>query len=261
MNLFNNGKKLVIGMVHLLPLLGSPKYRGSIETIINEALTDAHSLAEECVDAILVENFGDLPYPVDQTPLVSALAMARVIGAVTSEIKLPIGINVRFNDYRCEIAMALVFGAKFVRVEGFVDNLLTDSGFIPACAASVMRYRHEIGAKNVEIWADVQVKEATTLGNRVISESASAAERNFADAIVVTGQATGLEPSTESLELVRRSVQIPIIAGSGVNSENVKKILPLVDGVIVGTAFKKDGKVENRVDRAMVRKFMNLIKV
>lgn len=60
--LFERGKAIV-GMAHPLPLPGLPRYAGSLEAILDAVLSDASALAEGGVDALIVENFGDLPYP------------------------------------------------------------------------------------------------------------------------------------------------------------------------------------------------------
>lgn len=252
MDLFARGK-VIVGMVHLLPLPGSPRFAGSLEAVLGAARSDALALAEGGVDALIVENFGDLPYPPGRMPLVSLLAMTRVVAAVSSEVALPLGVNVQFNDFRSELAMALACGARFVRVEGFVDNLLTDSGIIPACAADVTRYRREIGAEAVAIWADVQVKETMHLGNRSLEEAARAAVKNLADVVIVTGQETGAETPLEAVRAVKQVVSCPVIVGSGVNMANAPALLAVADGAIVGSALKYGGKVENRVDPARVR--------
>jgi len=259
MELFKCGK-VIVGMVHLLPLPGSPRYAGSLDAILDAALSDASVLEEGGIDALLVENFGDLPYPPGRMPLVSLLAMARIAAAVARETKLPIGINVQFNDFRSELAMALVCGASFVRVEGFVDNLLTDSGIIPACAADATRYRREIGADTVAIWADVQVKETMPMGERPVEEAACAAAKNLADAVIVTGQATGVETPIDVVRRVKRAVACPVIVGSGFNVENAPALLAVADGAIVGSALKFGGKAENRVDPARVRALMDVVR-
>ena len=260
MKLFREKHKVIVGMVHLLPLPGSPRYAGSIEAILDAALADASALAEGGVDALIVENLGDLPYPTSPTPLPTLLAMTRIAAAVCDKVKLPIGINVRFNDFRSELAMALACAATFVRVEAFVDNLLTDSGIIPACAADATRYRQAIGAAGVQIWADVQVKESMPLGERPLVEAARAAQKNLAEAIIVTGQETGAETPLEAVKAVKSVVRCPVLVGSGVNVQNAASMLAVADGAIVGSALKFDGKAENRVDRARVRALMDVLR-
>ena len=49
--------KPIIGMVHCWPLPGAPGYTGySMQTIVDHALRDAHTLAEGGIDGLIVEN-------------------------------------------------------------------------------------------------------------------------------------------------------------------------------------------------------------
>jgi len=134
MDLFEHDKAIV-GMVHLLPLPGSPRYGGSLDEVIETALDDAQKLVAGGIDGLIVENFGDLPYPCGGVSLLTAVAMATVVKAVSAEVKVPLGVNVQFNDFRSELAIAHVCGAKFVRLEAFVDTVVSDGGIVQACAA------------------------------------------------------------------------------------------------------------------------------
>ena len=40
-------------------------------------------------------------------------------------------------------------------------------------------------------------------------------------------------------------------------AENVKQQMPVTDGAVAGTTFKKDGTSENRVDGSRVKRFMD----
>ena len=67
-NAFFN-KKVIIGMVHLLPLPGNPDYRGDNAEIERRAIEDAKTLIEGGVDALMVENFYDWPQYSTEIPL------------------------------------------------------------------------------------------------------------------------------------------------------------------------------------------------
>ncbi|MEK7714074.1 MAG: BtpA/SgcQ family protein, partial [candidate division NC10 bacterium] len=54
--------RTLIGMVHLAPLPGSPRWEGAMARVIEAALADARALVEGGVDALLVENYGDAPF-------------------------------------------------------------------------------------------------------------------------------------------------------------------------------------------------------
>lgn len=245
--LFLSGRKVIIGMLHLPPLPGSPRFRGSMKELIRSAQMDLKALIQGGVDAILIENFGDKPYPVGAMPLISLVAMAYIVGRLARQIRRPFGINIQFNQFKAEAAMAAVSQADFIRVEGFVDNLLTDSGWSPACAAWVTRCRTR-WRNSFEIWADVHVKEAIVLGSRSLVEAARAAVSNLADVLIVSGARTGEETPLEAVRLVKEAVPCPVLIGSGLNMDNASRLLQAADGAIVGTAIKRDGRVENPVD-------------
>src|SRR5262249_20713639 len=60
--------KVVIGMCHLPPLPGSPRFAGSVAKIREWVLRDAAALAEGGVHGIVVENFGDVPFYPGRVP-------------------------------------------------------------------------------------------------------------------------------------------------------------------------------------------------
>ena len=55
-------QKIIIGMVHLLPLPGSPNYKGDMEAIYEAGLKDLKALEKGGAGAVIIENFGDVPY-------------------------------------------------------------------------------------------------------------------------------------------------------------------------------------------------------
>lgn len=245
--IFTPGRKIIVGMLHLPPLPGSPRFHGSMREVVQLARMDLRALTQGGVDAILIENFGDVPYPVGTMPLISMMAMAYIVGWLSWEIHCPFGINIQFNQFRAEAALATVCWADFIRVEGFVDNLLTDSGWSPGCAAWVTRCRARWGS-TFQIWADIHVKEAIVLGERPLVEAARAATSSLADALIITGSRTGEETPLEAVRAVKEAVTLPVLIGSGLNMNNAARLLEAADGAIVGTALKRDGKVENPVD-------------
>lgn len=52
----------------------------------------------------------------------------------------------------------------------------------------------------------------------------------------------------------------PIILNNGAKKENVKSLLPYCDGVLVGTALKKDAYLYNPVDRDRAVAFIDAVK-
>ncbi len=168
------------------------------------------------------------------------------------------GVNLLFNDAEDELYLAWCLGLDFIRVEGFVDLLLSDMGPLLPAAPDLMRLRQTLGAEGVAILADVQGKYTHALPARDINDSArDALERGLADAVILTGARTG---EAAPLDLVRRlKEEFPeakVLLGSGITPESVPELLAVADGAIVGSYFKQGGNVHNPVDPERVRELM-----
>jgi len=112
-------EKPIIGMVHLMPLPGSPAYEGwSMEEIISYGIKDAENLIEGGVDGIIVENMWDLPYyaGADRIPPEEIAAHAVAAHEIIKEVNVPAGITVIHNGGRVALSIAKASGAKFIRV-------------------------------------------------------------------------------------------------------------------------------------------------
>jgi predicted TIM-barrel enzyme len=56
---------------------------------------------------------------------------------------------------------------------------------------------------------------------------------------------------------VRSAVpDVPVLVGSGVTAETAAELLSVADGLIVGTAVKRDGDVRLAVERARVEQLV-----
>ena len=254
-------KKPVIGMVHLPPLPGSPGFKGSLEELVERALRDARALEEGGIDGVIVENINDIPYPPTSVPLETVTAMTVVVREVIKEVSVPVGVNVLANDYKAELAIAYATGAKFIRVENLVDYVVSDTGVLLPAASELQRYRKTLGAWNIKILGDVQVKHTYPLVKKDIRESAIEAEkRGMADAVIITGTATGVAAPVETLKAVKEVVSIPVFLGSGITAENISQYIKLADGFIIGTYLKVKGITTNPVDPERVKKLMNVVR-
>lgn len=240
----------IVGVVHLPALPGSPLAgaASALETILDRAKRDATAYAEGGADAIIVENFGDLPFRKDDIAPVTVAAMTRVVATVRSTNGLPVGVNVLRNDVLSAVAIAAVSGGSFVRANVYVGAAVTDQGLIEGRAAEVQALIRSLGTP-VEVWADVDVKHAAPLATRPLGELAEdAVERGLAGAVIVTGRATGSPTAIADLQAVRRALpHDPLYVGSGASLKTLPSLLRIADGVIVGTAAKVDGLVTNPV--------------
>ena len=254
-------KKIVIGMVHLQALPGAPRYENNLNAVIDAALADANALEQGGVDGIMIENFFDAPFWKDHVPPETVASMARVISTIRQKTKIPLGVNVLRNDGISALAIASACDCQFVRINIISWAMLADQGIIEGRAAEISRYRKMLGA-NVLIFTDCLTKHAVPLAPQQMEWVAlDTWERGGADALVISGKATGYATDLGDVIAARKGVpSAPLLIGSGVTVENVLDFMPIVDGVLVGTSLKADGRVENPVDAARARAVVDKVR-
>jgi uncharacterized protein len=252
-NLFASGRKILIGVVHLKPLPGSPRWGGSLNAVIDFAVADARAYERGGAHAVFIENFGDVPFTKTNVGPETIAAMTAAGCSVSAAVKVPIGFNVLRNDARAALALCAACEGDFIRVNVHTGAMLTDQGLIEGDAYHTVRYRDRI-RPGAQIFADVHVKHAVPLGDWTLEDSAhDTVERGLADALIVSGVGTGQAADIEDVERVRRACpKTKLVLGSGVNAANVKNYLRFADGVIVGSSLKRDGKLANPVDAKRV---------
>jgi membrane complex biogenesis BtpA family protein len=247
--------RTLIGMVHLKPLPGSPRWAGSMEQVIEAAVADARTLLDGGMDALLVENYGDVPFAAGRVEPATAAAMAVAVAEVRRAASgVPVGVNVLRSDGRSALAVAAAAGAGFIRVNVHAGAVVADQGIVQSDAYQVLRDRRLLDAA-VQIFADVRVKHAVPLAAVDLEHEAwELVHRGLADALVVSGKATGEPTAIGDLERVRSAVpSVPVLVGSGVTPDTVAKLLAIADAVIVGTSVKREADVGKPVDLARVR--------
>ena len=254
-----DGRFLLLGMVHLQPLPGSPRWRGSMAEVVGAARRDAGALREAGFDGVIVENFGDLPFEPDHLPPATVAALAVCAHEVRQELGEDrlMGVNALRNDASAALAVAIAVGADLLRVNVHAGSMWTDQGLIQGRAHRTLRERRMLGA-GVAVLADVLVKHAVS--PTLVDLGVMAREtvhRSLADGLVVTGPATGARVDPEELAQVAAAVpKHPVLAGSGVTPESVRYVAPLASGVIVGTWLKVDGKIDAPVDLERARRMV-----
>jgi membrane complex biogenesis BtpA family protein len=248
-SIFQGTRKVLIGVVHLPPLPGSPRWRGNLESVIEFAVADARAYERGGAHALFIENFGDVPFTKSGVGPETIAAITAAGRAVRAAVNIPIGFNVLRNDARAALAICAACGGGFIRVNVHTGAMLTDQGLIEGNAFDTLRYRTQV-CPGAQIFADVHVKHAVPLGDWTLEDAArDTLERGLADALIVSGAGTGLAADRGDLERVRRvAPHAKILLGSGVTLENAADYLPLADGFIVGSSLKMDGRLANPVD-------------
>ena len=252
-------EKVIIGMVHLLPLPGSPAYKGDMEAVYEAALKDLRALEKGGAGALIIENFGDVPYAAENEPI-NKIAFATMVARIRRETKLPVGINYQFNDVETEWAVAYCNDVDFLRCEVFAENRIGPNGLFIAAGPKLMRLKAHYN-KDIMILADANVKHTFPLAEQPLDFTIESLIDGGVEGIIVTGITTGVNPSVEEFQMVNNHAKgLPVFLGSGINEKNVNEYLPYINGAIVGSSLKKDHIVENPVDVKNVKRFMSKIK-
>jgi uncharacterized protein len=239
----------VIGMIHLLPLPGAPRWGGSMRRVLERARSDANALESAGFDGVLVENFLDAPFFAERVPPETIAAMTAAVAAVRGTVMIPVGVNVLRNDVAAALGVAAATGACFLRANVHTGAMWTDQGLIEGRAHDTLRLRRALGA-DVAILADVHVKHATPpAGARLDSSAADSWSRGLADALVVSGAGTGAVTDSADVRTVKSAVPVaPVIIGSGITPETLAEALSVADGAIVGSAIMTGGHAGAGID-------------
>jgi membrane complex biogenesis BtpA family protein len=254
--------KPIVAMIHVAGLPGTPAADAPLARVAERAVREARLYERLGVDALLIENMHDVPYLNGAVGPEITAAMTAVGTAVRAACRLPLGVQILAAANREALAVAHAIGAKFVRVENFVFAHVADEGLMPtAQAGPLLRYRRQIGAERVAVWADIKKKHAShaVTADIDIAESARAAEFCRAGAVIVTGAATGRAAALEDLAAVKHAVRVPVLVGSGVTAESLPEMWQHADGFIVGSALKQRGDWRGAVDAVRVTRLVRAV--
>jgi len=248
-------KKPILGMVHFLPLPGSPLYdpQGGLKKIQETALRDAEALLEAGFDGLVFSNEGDRPYLSD-VPKITVASMSALIGEVSSKFDVPFGLSV-LADSEAAISIGTAVRADFVRI--FLSWVFVgDWGIVNPNAGKLQRIKADIHG-DMKIFANIS-GHTEPLGDRKIEDIARGAVMfGLADALCLAGTTAGSQVAEKELINARKGSEgAPIIVGTGVREENIEKMLALSDGVIMGTSVKVGGNTFNPIDPERARSFI-----
>ena len=252
---------VVIGMLHVPALPGAPLFNTSLAEIRERVLLDARRLVEAGVDALMIENFGDIPFYAVRVPPETVACLTMLASLVrTTHPAVPLGINVLRNDGLSAVAIAHATDAAFVRINVLCGARVTDQAVIEGNAHEVLRLRKMLGAERVQIFADVDVKHSAPLGvgRSIEVEVDDLVHRALADALIVSGTGTGKATDPRKVAVVKAAAGkgVPVFVGSGVTEGSLAELAGHADGFIVGTSLKEGGISSAPVDMARARRLI-----
>ena len=249
----------VWGVVHLPPLPGAPAYDGDPDRPLRRTLEDVRHLVDAGFAGVVIENFGDAPFLPGAVEPVTVAALARVVGAVRERHPdLRMAVNCLRNDATAALAVAVAGLADAIRVNVLTGASVTDQGLIEGEAGRVLRQRHAWGGEGIRVMADVAVKHAAPLAVRSLAdEAADLRLRARADALLMTGRATGREADpADVVELRDAAPDAPLLVASGVTLATAGAWAERVDGAIVGSSLMHGGRAGTGIDPDRARRVL-----
>ncbi len=253
-------KKVVLGMVHLGALPGTPfSDEGTYDVVRAKALADALALEAGGADGCVVQNAGDRVFAIDDADPVIVAAMTDIVRAIADATAptFQIGVQILRNDLKGALAIAHVCGGSFLRCGALVGTTVTASGIMQGDPYDFQAYRTRIRASQIKLIAEIHSMHFEWLGGRPIGDIALAARAAGADAV---GLCDPDEAVTLSLINQVRSAApaLPIIIGGYTDHDNVSRLLADADGAIVGSAFEGGGR-GGAVQIDAVREYVEIV--
>lgn len=253
--IFKN-KKPIIAVINI-PALPGQKDFVSMDVAINAALAELAVLEEEGVDGAILENT-DGGFEATQEMLA---AMTVLVTKVIEHSKnVVIGCEMLWHDPTASLAIAKATGAKFIRTDFFADKMIAAEKIIDENPKRITDYRTKIGADEVLIFTDVQVKYAKLANpKKTITESVEDALKGKSDGIIVTGRMSGVPPEVSKVKEAKAAAagNSDVILGSGTSVDNVAELLSIADAAIVGTSISTG--TGGTLIRQKVRAYMDAV--
>lgn len=254
-------KKPIIGMLHIQALPGDPAYTrdSSMKAVVEQAKKDLKALQDGGVDGILISNEYSLPYQ-RKMDFVTPAAMARVIGELMSEIKVPFGVDC-ISDGLATIELAAAVDADFVRGT-FCGVYVGDGGFYNNDFSKILRRKAALGLDKLKMLYFLNPESDINLDTRSLPDIAkSIIFKAKPDGFCVSAKAAGSEVNSELMLSVKRvSDKVAVFCNTGCRLENVEEKLSNADAACVGTTFKFNGDFYQGVDVQRVKAFMEKVR-
>lgn len=234
------GEKLILGLVHLVPMPSTPLYaEGNIEKMTRKAISDCMALKNGGADGGLVQSVDGIYPSTDDTDYarvatISAVA-ARVRDAVGPDFVL--GVQLMWNCITPSLAACKAAGADFTRCSVLVGSADSPYGRISADPMKILNYRKMIGANDIAMISEISGYHNNGDYNKQdIQNRASTSMKFGADAIEVVSR--DFEMNERLVKDIKELGNVPVILGGGTDVSNCKARLRYADGALVGTAFE-----------------------
>lgn len=228
------------------PILAMLHLKGETdEEKIEKAKLEIDQLIDNGVDAVIVENYYG-----------NAKHVEEVLDYIQKErTDIIYGVNVLEDDQK-GFELAQKYGAKFIQLDSVAGHLPVEDD--AKFHEFITKMREE---SNVYVLGGVRFKYQPYLSGRTLEEDLKIGMTRC-DAIVVTGEATGIETDINKIKEFREIVgeDFPLIVGAGLTAENCATHLAVTEAAVVGSCLKDTYTDDGDVSPEHTREFMDKVK-
>lgn len=254
-------KKPIFSMLHLNPLPGDPKFKygDAMKSVVEYARRDLRALQAGGVDGIIFSNEFSLPYQ-RQMQFVTPASMARVIGELMNDLRVPYGVDC-ISDGLASIELAAATDASFIRGT-FCGVYVGDGGLYNNDFSYLMRRKAALHLDNLKMLYFINPESDRNLDTRPLAEIAkSVIFKASPDGLCISASAAGQEVDSELMRNVKKGApDVVVLCNTGCRIDTIKDKLSYSDAAVVGTTFKEDGDFYKHIDEERVRAFMEVVK-
>jgi membrane complex biogenesis BtpA family protein len=254
-------KKPIFSMLHLKALPGDPLFRfgDTMKAVVEAARKDLRALQEGGVDGILFSNEFSLPYQ-RRMDFVTPSAMARIIGELLGEMRVPYGVDC-ISDGLASIELAAAVDARFVRGT-FCGVYVGDGGLYNNDFSHLLRRKAALFLDNLKMLYFINPESDRNLDTRPLEQIAkSVIFKAQPDGLCISASAAGQEVDDNLIKNVKAvAPEVAILCNTGCRIDTIRQKLAYADAAVVGTTFKENGDFYKAVDVDRVRNFMQTVR-
>jgi hypothetical protein len=255
-------RKVVLGMVHLKPLPGTPFHEaGSLDRTLDRAVASARALYDGGADGCLVQTVDRVYSVADEADPARTAAMTLITRAVVeaTDERFQVGVHMLRAAVKASLAVSKVAGGSFVRAGALVGRTMTTHGMVETDPLGTAEYRNKIDAGPIKIIADVDSMHFQWSGPpKATAEVALAAHSAGADAVSLCHRDE--DTVFDLIASVRKAApRLPIILAGYTSHDNAARLLRHADGAFVGSCLERGGW-GSEIDVDKVGAFMEIVR-